>query len=73
MRFTYVLVEEVDCWAAECQEADAIGEGITRNEAVASLRQALLERLFRPDAVAPPSEANTTSIELILLPGPPSI
>ncbi|MCL2777454.1 MAG: hypothetical protein FWD73_05570 [Polyangiaceae bacterium] len=65
MRFTYLLVEGAGYWTAECQETNAMGEGMTRGEAIASLREALVERLFRPDAVAPPPEVNQEPIELV--------
>lgn len=65
MKFTYLLIREISGWTAECIEADAIGEGITRTEAVASLREALEERMFRPDAVAPPSKPDASPIELV--------
>jgi hypothetical protein len=50
---------------AECVESDAAGEGPTANEAIACLRSALEERMFRPDAVAPPPQETTGTIELI--------
>ena len=56
MNFTYRLQKEQGGWLATCVESDAMGEGKTEQEAVASLRQSLEERMFRPDAVAPPSQ-----------------
>ena len=56
MTFTYRLQKEQSSWLATCVESDAMGEGKTEQEAVASLRQSIVERMFRPDAVAPPAQ-----------------
>jgi hypothetical protein len=69
MRFTYRLQKEASGWLAECVESDAMGEGKTEKEAVASLRASLEERMFRPDAVAPPSEGPRAAIDLELASG----
>lgn len=54
------------CWVAECLDAEAMGEGVTEGDAVASLEAALRERLLRPDAVAPPSRPTPApEIELV--------
>ena len=66
MRFTYRLQEDASGWLAECVESDAMGAGKTQNDAVQSLRTSLEERMFRPDAVAPPSEESRAPIELVL-------
>ncbi len=66
MRFSYRLIEDANGYVAECIETDAVGEGKTSNAAVASLKTALEERMFRPDAVAPPSRQPETTIELVL-------
>ncbi len=66
MKFTYRLQKEQSGWLAECVESDAMGEGKTEMEAVASLRESLEERMFRPDAVAPPPEAPHAPIVLEL-------
>lgn len=65
MRFTYRLTEDTSGWLAQCVESDAAGEGKSREAAVASLRTAIEERMFRPDAVAPPPEAGHAPIELV--------
>ena len=65
MRFTYRIVRERGGVVAECLEVDAMGEGRTETAAVAALRSSLEERMFRPDAVAPPSEESPCSIELV--------
>jgi hypothetical protein len=66
MRFTYRIVEEKGGWLAECLEVEIAGEGRTSSDAVRSLREALEERMLRPDAVAPPAEAEACGIELEL-------
>lgn len=70
MKFTYRIVERTSSFLAECVESDAIGEGGTRAEAIEALRAAIEERMFRPDAVAPPPRVSATSIELELIEGP---
>ncbi|MBS2018190.1 MAG: hypothetical protein JST00_35290 [Deltaproteobacteria bacterium] len=66
MKLTYRLVEDASGWVAECIETDAAGEGKTSQAAVEALRKALEERMFRPDAVAPPSKTEREVIELTL-------
>lgn len=66
MNLTYKLVHDGERWLAECVESNAMGEGKTENEAVKSLETALRENMFRPDAIAPPSERETTPIVLNL-------
>ena len=66
MKFSYRLIKDANGYLAECVESDAAGEGKSANEAVVSLRQSLEERMFRPDAVAPPPETEHATIELEL-------
>jgi hypothetical protein len=67
MRFSYRLIKDKSGIVAECVESEAAGEGKTEREAVNSLRNALAERMFRPDAVAPPSKPEAEpAIELVL-------
>ncbi len=56
MKLSYTLSKDADGYViAECVESDVAGEGRTEDDAVASLKKAIRDRLFRPDAVAPPS------------------
>lgn len=64
MKFSYRVRQDGNAYTAECVENDALGEGPTRQAAVESLRVALQERMFRPDAVAPPSVPDDDRIEL---------
>lgn len=64
MNFSYRLRQDGHAFTAECVENDAVGEGSTRQAAIESLRTALEERMFRPDAVAPPSVPDIARIEL---------
>ena len=64
MKFTYRLQKLASGWFAECVESDAAGEGATQKDAIQSLRASLEERMFRPDAVAPPPETEHATIEL---------
>ncbi len=66
LKFTYRLIQEAGGYVAECVESDAAGEGKTAKDAVDSLRLSLEERMFRPDAVAPPPETENAGIQLEL-------
>ena len=66
MRFSYRLIKDARGYLAECIESEAAGEGKTAHDAVESLREALRERMFRADAVAPPPASVETEIELVL-------
>lgn len=66
MKLHYRLVRDANGYLAECVESDAMGEGKTAKEAVTSLRKLLEDRMFRPDAVAPPPEPDDATIELVL-------
>lgn len=66
MQFSYRLIKDASGYVAECCESEAQGEGKTAKDAVASLREALEERMFRPDAVAPPEETTESRIDLVL-------
>lgn len=66
MRFSYRLIKDARGYLAECIEAEAAGEGKTARDAVESLRAALKERMFRADAVAPPSGTVEAAIDLVL-------
>ena len=66
MKFTYHLIKDANGYVAECVESEAAGEGKTSKEAVESLRLSLEERMFRPDAVAPPPETPHSAIDLEL-------
>lgn len=66
MQFTYRLIRDRGGYLAECIESDAAGEGKSPREAIESLRRALHERMFRPDAIAPPSSRAESRIELVL-------
>jgi hypothetical protein len=66
MKFTYRLQKDATAWIAVCVECDAMGEGKTESDALQSLRTSLEERMFRPDAVAPPPEEAHGTIDLEL-------
>jgi hypothetical protein len=66
MKFSYRLIRDKNGFLAECVESEAAGEGKTAKDAVESLRKLLEERMFRPDAVAPPSTPTESVIELVL-------
>jgi hypothetical protein len=65
MRFSYRLAKDTGGYVAECVESDAEGMGKTPEEAIESLRHAIAERMFRPDAVAPPPAERSAPIELV--------
>ena len=60
MQFSYRLLKDTRGYLAECSEVEAAGEGKSVREAVECLREALAERMFRSDAIAPPSESIAT-------------
>lgn len=64
MKFRYRVVERSGIFTAECVESTAAGEGPTPHDAIEALRMALRERMFRPDAIAPPPMPTVTVIEL---------
>lgn len=66
MKFSYRLIRDKSGFVAECVESEAAGEGKTAKDAVEALRRSLEERMFRPDAVAPPSRPADGTIELVL-------
>lgn len=65
MKVTYRLLPDDGGFTAECLEPDVSATGTTEADAIASLRRALEERLFRPDAIAPPSRPPNATIELV--------
>jgi len=66
MKLTYRLIKDANGYVAECVESDAAGEGKSARDAVEALRASLEERMFRPDAVAPPASGPHSTIELEL-------
>lgn len=66
MNFTYRIVEDDGRFVAECVESEAQGEGKTVDDAVASLKESLHVRMFRPDAIAPPEQEPHEKIVLRL-------
>jgi hypothetical protein len=47
-----------------CVEMNLAADGPTHAEALGALRKALVERLSRPEAVAPPSHPTAVQVEL---------
>ena len=64
MRVSAVLTQTSGRWVAHCEEVDRAGEGDTPDQAVASLREALLEYFGHTEAVAPPAESQVEPIEI---------
>jgi predicted RNase H-like HicB family nuclease len=70
MKVAAVLTEAAGRWLAYCEEVDRAGEGATADEAVANLREALMEYFGHAEAVAPPEETQPPSpIEIIVTSG----
>ena len=72
MRVSAILTQLPGVWLAQCEEVDRTGEGRTPDEAIACLRQALVE-YFDVQAVAPPPETVTAAIEIVVVAGPSSV
>jgi hypothetical protein len=66
MKVSAVLTEVRGVWVAQCEEVDRTGEGPTPDAAVAQLREALAE-YFDVEAVASPSDAVPTAIEIVIV------
>jgi hypothetical protein len=65
MKYTYRLTSDTDGITATCVEMSASATGRTPAEAVATLRNAIYERLTHVEAVAPPDSVPVPSIELV--------
>lgn len=63
-RYTYRLTTADGGYLAECIEISAAGEGNTRDAAISSLRESIVERMST-EAVAPPSHETRAAVELI--------
>jgi predicted RNase H-like HicB family nuclease len=72
MKVSAVLSQASGLWIAECEEVERTGEGRTPTEAVDSLRQALKE-YFEVEAVAPPPDAPSEAIEIVIVDRPPGV
>lgn len=68
--YTYRLKNIDTGFLAECCEMSVAAEGTSEDEAVSCLRQALVERLREPNAVAPPSKPRLLEISLSEAPPP---
>jgi hypothetical protein len=55
---------------ASCLDMEAAGEGATREEALAALREAVHGRLS-PEAVAPPEHPSPPAFEIVIVEGRP--
>lgn len=64
MKVSAVLTQTAGRWLAQCQEVERVGEGDTPEQAVASLREDLIEYFRHPPAVAPPSEDVVEDIDI---------
>jgi hypothetical protein len=69
MRYTAKLTRDPSGYCAECLELDVIGEGDTRDAAIASLRAELEDRLI-VEGVAPPSRRASTAVEIVVVDEP---
>jgi predicted RNase H-like HicB family nuclease len=67
MKVSAVVSQVGNRWLAQCEEVDRAGEGATREEAIASLREALHEYFGHTEAVAPPAEKPHEAIEIVVV------
>jgi hypothetical protein len=70
MRVAATLSFVGDRWLAQCEEVDRAGEGATREEALACLREALRQYFGQPEAVAPPAQTTEEPIEIVVVDAP---
>jgi hypothetical protein len=70
MRVTATIRSVEDGVLAECTEYALSCVGATVPLAVAALREALYDRVLRPQAVAPPPTAGQEPIEIVVLDAP---
>ena len=62
-------LEEIDGkLRASCIDFEASGEGATREQALAALKEAVRDRLA-PEAVAPPAQSLVVPIDVVLIEG----
>jgi hypothetical protein len=67
MRYTATVTRDIAGFSAECVEVDAIGEGKTRDAALASLREELADRLEHVEGVAPPARRVRSEVEIVVV------
>ncbi len=67
MRVTATIRSTSEGMIAECSEYDLQGVGSTVPLALEALREAIYDRVVRPQAVAPPSVAGNETIEIVVI------
>lgn len=67
MKYTATITRDSSGFSAECVEVDAIGEGPSREAAIASLRVELEDRIGHVEGVAPPPDTPRTKVEIVVL------
>jgi predicted RNase H-like HicB family nuclease len=71
MRVSAIVTQLEGRWLAQCEEVDRSGEGSTAEEALQALREALQEYFGHSEAVAPPKDEPSETIEIIVVDAPP--
>jgi hypothetical protein len=65
MKYTAKLTDSPTGYCAQCVEVDAVGEGDTKEAAVASLRTLLQDRYEHVEGVALPSLPPADTVEIV--------
>ena len=67
IRFYARVREEAEGFTAWCESVDRSAWAATRDKAIAELRESLRDSTCHVEAVAPPPDGTTPSIELVVL------
>jgi predicted RNase H-like HicB family nuclease len=67
MKVSAVVSQVGSRFIAQCEEVDRAGEGATRDEAIARLRDALEEYFGHAEAIAPPAQKPHDPIEIVVI------
>jgi hypothetical protein len=67
MLYTARVSASAEGFVAECLEVEAAGRAPTRSGAIESLRQELFERMGHVEGMAPPKEAPSIVIDIVVV------
>jgi hypothetical protein len=67
MKYTAKVTQSSSGFSAQCIEVEAIGEGVTRDAAIASLREVLRDNYEHVEGVALPSLPTPAPLEIVVV------